>query len=126
MKYQHILIIDDDEDDQEIFMTAVKQISGTVRCTGVYDATEALKNLETKETVPDVIFPDLNMPVMNGQQFLTELKKNIELASIPVIIFSTSSHPPTIQVTKDLGATDFITKPAQYDELVNLLRPLLG
>ena len=92
----------------------------------IFDAIEALKNLEMKETVPDVIFLDLNMPVINRQRFLTEVKKNSELASIPVIIFSTSSHPPTIQVTKGLGATDFITKPAQYDELVNLLRPLLS
>jgi CheY-like chemotaxis protein len=125
MKYQHILLIDDDEEDQEIFMTAVKDISNNVTCTTFFDGTQALKKLEEKQTVPDVIFLDLNMPVMNGQQFIAEVKKNVELKNIPVIIFSTSSHSPTIHRTKDLGATDFITLHAKYNEPVKILTPQL-
>ena len=125
MRYQNILLIDDDEDDQEIFLTAIEEVSNTVNCIALSDATEALQKLITKIIIPDVIFLDLNMPIMNGQQFLIEIKKNTELKNIPIIIFSTSAHAGTVQLTKQLGAFDFITKPDKYDKLVSILASLL-
>lgn len=125
MSYQTLLLIDDDEDDQEIFVTAASAVSESVRCIAILDAREALRKLSDKEINPDVIFLDLNMPIMNGQQFLSELKKHHELRAIPVIIFSTSSSHHTIKSLKDLGASDFITKPSLYNELVEILKPLL-
>ena len=125
MPYQNLLLIDDDEEDQEIFITAANTISGNIVCTAFVDATKALEKLSSKEITPDVIFLDLNMPIMNGQQFLVEIKKRKDLQNIPVIIFSTTSQASTIQLTKDLGAHDFITKPGLYTELVTILKPLL-
>lgn len=125
MPYCNILLIDDDDDDQEIFLTAVEEVSCTVKCTAFSAATEALQKLASGAITPDVIFLDMNMPVMNGQQFLSEIKKDRSLKHIPVIIFTTSTHIPTIQLTKELGAAEFITKPARYDELVNILTPLI-
>ena len=86
---------------------------------------EALKQLRLHSISPEVIFLDLNMPVMSGQQVLIELKNDPALQNIPVIIFSTSSRPSTIQEMKDLGATNFITKPSGFKDLVNILKPLL-
>ena len=126
MFYQNILHIDDDADDQELFLTAIHQVSPDINCIALSDATEALQQLQKNELQPDVIFLDLNMPVMNGEQFLTEIKKDQALKDIPVIIFSTSSQPNTIRQTKELGATDFITKPDRYQELVKLLRAFLS
>jgi CheY-like chemotaxis protein len=126
MGYKKILLIDDDEDDQEIFLTAVEELSATVECIAMSDASQALAQLASKDLEPEVIFIDLNMPVMNGQQFLIEIKKKEELRSIPVIIFSTSSHPATIELTKEFGAHDFITKPDNFDRLVTILKPLIG
>jgi CheY-like chemotaxis protein len=125
MLYQNLLLIDDDEDDQEIFMTAASEASHRVNCIALFDAREALQKLSDRELIPDVIFLDLNMPIMNGQQFLVEIKKQHELRHIPVIIFSTSSNRNTITTMKELGATDFITKPSLYDELVNILKQML-
>ncbi|MBA3828772.1 MAG: response regulator [Taibaiella sp.] len=121
MKYRNILLIDDDEDDQEIFLSAVAQLSTSAQCMALPDATDALHKLSSKQISPDVIFLDLNMPVMNGQQFLMEIKKRNDLKNIPVIIISTSAHPQTIELTKDMGAIDFITKPPRYDELITIL-----
>ena len=125
MSYRSLLLIDDDEDDQHIFMTAATEVSGKVHCVGFQDAREALKKLTDREVSPDVIFLDLNMPIMNGEQFLTEIKKHDELKHIPVIIFSTSSNQKTIRTLEQMGATSFITKPSLYDELVDILKPLL-
>ena len=126
MQYHNVLLIDDDEDDQEIFVSAVKQVAASVVCDCFDNATKALQDLTAGILIPDVIFLDLNMPGMNGQQFLVEIKKRSDLSNIPVIIFSTSSQPNTIQLMMSLGAHDFITKPSDYDKLLNILKPLLG
>ena len=125
MSYRSVLLIDDDEDDQGIFLTAVSKVSASISCTAISDARQALTKLTAKLLIPDVIFLDLNMPLMNGQQFLFQIKKTEELKNIDVIIFSTSSNNTTIQLTKEMGATDFITKPNTFDELVTILSRLL-
>jgi len=126
MQYHNVLLIDDDEDDQEIFVSAAKQVAASVVCNCFDNARDALRNLTAGILKPDVIFLDLNMPGMNGQQFLVEIKKRTDLNHIPVIIFSTASQSNTIQSMKSLGAHDFITKPSDYDKLLNILRPLLA
>jgi len=125
MRYKNLLLIDDDEDDQELFIEAAKEISGDIKITVVPDAATALAKLVNKSVSADVIFSDLNMPRMTGQQFLLEIKKHPGLKDIPVIIFSTSSHTHTIQLVKDFGAFDFIAKPGLFNELVSTLRRLL-
>lgn len=125
MTYKNVLHIDDDEDDQEIFFSALKSINETIRYHSSVDAREALKKLLANELKADVIFLDLNMPVMTGQQFLSEIKKIEELQHIPVIVLSTSSQTATIEQTKELGAHDFITKPDKFDNLVFILKSIL-
>jgi CheY-like chemotaxis protein len=124
-RFQTIFHIDDDDDDIDFFATAVNQLSTTINCFSFTNATEALQKLIEGELIPDVIFLDLNMPVMNGQQFLSKLKGIDSLNHIPVIILSTSANTNTINQLKSGGATDFLTKPSGLKELVNLLRPHL-
>jgi CheY-like chemotaxis protein len=126
MKYHKILLIDDDHEDQEIFQTALSVVSNSIEFMSFSNAREALSKLNTNELVPDVIFLDLNMPVMSGQEFLMKIKNIDHLKQIPVIIFSTSSNPSTIAISKELGAIDFITKPNRFDELVTILKPLIN
>lgn len=125
MQYSRVLLIDDDEDDQELFLMAMKEIAASVKCTALGSAQTALRQLETRALTTDLIFLDLNMPIMTGQQFLSELKKNVELNRVPVIILSTSSSTETINETKALGARNFITKPSDFRELKNILFKVL-
>ncbi len=121
MQYSRVLLIDDDEDDQELFLMAMNEIAASVKCTAMSSARTALKQLETHVLTADLIFLDLNMPIMTGQQFLSELNKKEELNRIPVIILSTSANTETIKETKALGARRFITKPSDFKELKNIL-----
>ena len=125
MGYSSILLIDDDEDDQEIFLAAVEEISTSATCIAYNNARTALQKLENGELSVDIIFLDLNMPIMNGKQFLIAFMKNDSLKKIPVIVLSTSSQQQAIHEAKSLGATDFITKPADYVELKNILFTIL-
>lgn len=125
MQYESILLIDDDIDDQEIFNIALSEVSNSLQCTCLTSAKEALHKLNHNELTADLIFLDLNMPMMSGQEFLKEIKNIDHLKSIPVIIFSTSSNASTIADTKELGAIDFITKPNRFDLLVDILKPII-
>ena len=126
MNYRNILLIDDDIDDHEIFMAALARVSRDVKCMGFTNDRETLQKLENGAITTDVIFLDLNMPIMSGQQFLYAIKQIPGLRDIPVVILSTSSNPTTIQVTKDLGAIKFITKPDKFDGLIHILEQFLS
>ncbi len=125
MRYKKILLIDDDEDDCEIFVAAITEVSKISDYTTLNNAAIALQQLENKQLQPDLIFLDLNMPVMNGTQFLTEMKKRESLKDIPIIIFSTSSHPDIIKQSMALGAHDFITKPSDFKQIVNMFESII-
>lgn len=125
MHYQNILLIDDDEDDQEIFLTALESTRKPVRCTVLDSARKALRQIIQGEIEADLIFLDLNMPLMNGQQFLTEIKKDEQLRKIPIVILSTSSNAATAMQVKQLGACHFFTKPDRFEDLVAILNEVL-
>ena len=120
MTYNNILQIDDDSDDCELFMEALESVSAAAY-TAIYNPVEALRKLMQKEITPDVIFLDLNMPIMTGMEFLTEIKKEKELKEIPIIIFSTSQLDDIIREAKSNGAYDFISKPNNFNELKRIL-----
>lgn len=114
-------LIDDDADDQEIFSLALTEINEEFECQVANNGLEGLQQLRKFKTLPDYIFLDLNMPKMNGKEFLKEIKKNDRLKTVPVIIYTTSSSTMDMADTKALGATAFITKPFSLTELAETL-----
>jgi CheY-like chemotaxis protein len=114
--------VDDDEDDKEIFCLALQNADPSINCVVASDGREALALLKDRSLVPDFIFLDLNMPVMNGKECLKEIRKQGHLNHVPVIIFSTSSADRDKEEAKALGASAFITKPP----LVSLLAKKLS
>jgi DNA-binding NtrC family response regulator len=126
MVYRNILLVDDDVEDHEIFNAALTTASNSANCMAITNAIEAFDKLDRKELKPDVIFLDVNMPFMNGLDFLKKIKATKHLEPIHVIMFSTSANPATISAAKELGAIKFITKPRGFDDLVNVLKPLIS
>jgi CheY-like chemotaxis protein len=120
MFYKNILQIDDDSDDCELFMEALEAVSSALY-TGINNPVEALRKLAQNEIKPDVIFLDLNMPIMSGLEFLTQVKKLEIVKEIPIIIFSTLQLEDIIQETKGYGAFDCISKPNNFNELKKIL-----
>jgi CheY-like chemotaxis protein len=115
-------IVDDDSDDQELFIEAVNEVDKDIQCISASNCEEALDWLKNKKiTKPDMIFLDLNMPRLNGKQCLAELKRISDLKHIPVIIYSTSSEKRDMEETARLGAAHFLTKPNKFEELCRAL-----
>ncbi len=123
--YKSLLLVDDDVDDHEIFMAALENISSDVDLKTAENGLKALQLLRQKAVTPELIFLDINMPLMNGFQFLSELKKQDGLKDIPVIMYSTTSAPEAIEQAKQTGAIDFISKPENFSELELVLQRIL-
>ena len=118
-----ILFVDDDVEEFEIFCEALKTFNTVCKCLHVYDGQEAFDLLNNKLTIlPDYIFLDINMPVMNGMECLQKIKAEPKLRDIPVIVYSTTSNPFEMGIYRNLGAAEFIVKPSSFIKLVNILR----
>jgi CheY-like chemotaxis protein len=126
-KHRHILIVDDDSDDRELFMEALHEVDESVLCTYATNGQNALKVLKDPAfNRPDYIFLDLNMPLMDGKQCLVQLKKLPVIRKIPVIIFTTSSMIEDELEVQKLGASLFFTKPDFFGELVERVKFILS
>ena len=116
-----VMNIDDDQDDRALFCDALREIDPRIECITKPSAEEALKYLQSAEKLPALIFLDINMPAMGGKACLNELKRDSKLASIPVVILSTTVNPREIHEFKKLGA-DFLHKESNYHKYVQSIR----
>jgi|SRR5688572_20057263 CheY-like chemotaxis protein len=121
---KRVLLIDDDEDDREFFLNAVDTIDPSIACEVAWNGKVAIETLLRNDTLPDVVFLDLNMPIMGGKQFLAELRHHQGLEDLLVVVLSTSSDQATVSEVLDLGARYFITKPNKLSLLEQELRRL--
>jgi CheY-like chemotaxis protein len=119
-----ILLIDDDPDDQIFFLDAVHTIGPDLHCELVSTCNEAFRKLEMPP-LPDFIFMDLNMPMMNGFDCLVYLKNQNDFKDIPVVIFTTSKNMNDITRTRQLGAKWFMTKPDDFNLLCEKLNKII-
>ncbi len=116
------LLIDDDHDDSEMFQLAIERTHIPIDCITANSAIQALKLLkDDEEIIPDFIFVDLNMPLMNGKECIQELKKMSKLDKSVLIVYSTSSNKQEIKEMLDMGASQFITKPSDIAQLEKAL-----
>ena len=123
MNYTSLLLVDDDADDRLLFGEALREIKSLVSYEAAADGVDALKRLNNAS--PELIFLDLNMPIMHGFECLRRIKENIRLKTIPVIIFTTSSSPLDIHMAKQLGAAAYLCKPMHFNHLCDKLKSIL-
>jgi CheY-like chemotaxis protein len=120
------MLVDDDEDDQMIFANVINEIDTNINCRCFANALNSLKTLHTDNNdKPDCIFLDLNLPLMHGFEFLEIIKTSKELNDIPVIIYSTSSREADKIKAKELGASNFLSKPSSFTDLKDKVTNLL-
>jgi len=121
-----VLIIDDDRDDQELLEEALHEINVAIVCYKAGNGQEGMKLLLSGNIpMPEIIFVDLNMPRVNGRQFLHQIKDNKILQNIPVIVYSTSYDEHESNDLISAGAAHFLKKPTNYEELKTKLEPVI-
>lgn len=123
----HILIIDDDKDDIA-FMKELIPNSSDVSISEAHEGQEALELVlgDRLGSNPDLIILDINMPIMNGFEFLKEKAKLQAIKNIPVIILSSSKSQKDIDQSYELGANCFIIKPSGLREFQKLINSIIS
>jgi len=121
-----LLIVDDDEDDRQLFIESAKEVDENIKCIAAGDGMEALEILQNKENkLPDYIFLDVRMPRFNGKKCLEEIRKDARLNQIPVIIYTTSREVEDSVELKKMGASHFISKPVNPEEIYYLISSVI-
>ena len=123
---QYIFIVDGNEDNHFLFQEVVSELPYLVHLSIARSADEALRTLNEWTELPDLLLLDLDMPVKNGLECLQEIKANKKLASLPVIIFSSSSYPGAINQLYEAGAHLYIHKSDDRSHFKKLIHHVLS
>lgn len=114
-----ILLVEDDTVDQMTVKRALRELNVTNRLILANNGEEALLYLNNhKYPKPAVILTDLNMPKMNGVEFLEILKNDEDLKHIPAIVLSGSSEDENRINSFNLGVAAYIVKPVDYNKII--------
>lgn len=118
MKKHAILLIEDDELDIISVERSLKKLESEYELYTAYNGIEALTILKNPDNplLPDVVLLDLNMPKMNGIEFLKVIREDKDLKSLKVFVMTTSSESADRSLAEELGISGYIIKPLNYTD----------
>ncbi len=120
-----ILLVEDDKVDTMTVIRALKEIHVTNRLVHVENGEEAISYLRDPESEkPCIILLDLNMPIMNGIEFLHVVKHDDYLRRIPVVVLTTSEEQQDKVNSFNMGVAGYMTKPVDYRQFVEVMRSI--
>lgn len=123
-----IFYVDDDSDNLEIFSDAMKDarekhfLNYNVKLYSFGD--KLLDDLREIKPAHALVFLDINMPIKNGFDILVEIRNDTELKHLPVIMYSTTDDPNSINTAIDLGANLYVVKPLLHREVTEILKKI--
>lgn len=127
-----VLLVEDELADAHLVRTAIRESRVLCSLHHVLDGLDAFAFLGREEErykhmpQPDLILLDLNMPRMNGREFLAAIKADARWASIPVVVLTTSEVERDVEAAYKLGASGFITKPVDIEQFIAVMSQVLG
>jgi CheY-like chemotaxis protein len=117
---KNILLVEDDELDVISVQRSLREIDMNIQLHTAYNGEEALSWLRGENgndgLIPDIIILDLNMPKMNGLEFLQEIRKDSKFSSIKVFVMTTSNDENDRAISEKLGISGYIIKPLNFNE----------
>lgn len=125
-KRLNILLIEDDMIEIMKLNRTISTLNLNHNIIEANNGEDALKILEKKDNLPDIILLDLNMPKINGIEFLSILKKDNLLKYIPTIILTTSNNQKDLLECYKIGVAGYVIKPLKYEDYVSKIEKLLS
>lgn len=120
-----LLLVEDDRVDVMTIKRALKEIKVSNPVLHMENGEEAIAYLrDPHNEKPCIILLDLNMPVMNGIEFLQIVKSDEELKRFPVIVLTTSEEQQDKLNSFNLGVAGYMAKPVDYQQFVNVMRSI--
>ena len=117
-----LLLIDNDPDEFDFLISASEKVPGIFNCSYAISAEEALAMLH--ESKPDYILVDMNMPEVDGLEFIAKLKQEPFVATVPTFLYTTCYDDLLRREALKRGADGYLTKPALPEVLAELLKVL--
>lgn len=121
----NILLIEDDAIEVMKFNRVLSTMDLKHKIIEANNGEEALTILKVKEIIPDIIILDLNMPKINGIEFLEILKADTHLKYIPSIILTTSNNRKDVLECYKIGIAGYLLKPLKYEDYIDRIKRLL-
>jgi CheY-like chemotaxis protein len=106
-----ILLVEDDIDDVDLLKDALNDNNVHYKMKVIMEGDKVYNYLKESVKLPGIIVMDLNLPKTDGKEILQELKSNLPLIDIPIIVLTTSSSRDDIDYCNRMGIRKFITKP---------------
>ncbi|WP_298155935.1 response regulator [Flavobacterium sp.] len=125
-KSLNILLIEDDAIEVMKFHRVLATLKMNHKIIEANNGEEALVILKEREIIPDIIILDLNMPKINGIEFLQILKADDYLKYIPAIILTTSSNHREVMECYRIGIAGYVLKPLKYEDYVDRIQRMLS
>ena len=127
MKNGPIILVEDDMDDQEIIIDALKTLGLQNEIKTFDTGQKALDFLKNMEKQPFMIISDVNLPVMNGLQLKSEIQNNeyLRSKSIPFIFLTTSGDKKAVEEAYELQVQGFFVKEITYEGINKQLRGII-
>ena len=142
-----VLLVDDNPDDRELALMAIRRLPRRLEVLEAADGLEAFEVLRPRLAstgpeaagggaggagaggagggpLPALILLDVNMPRLDGKQFLRRLRADERLSRVPVVMFTTSTAPWDVDESYDAGCNVYLVKPFAAEELVRMLGDL--
>jgi CheY-like chemotaxis protein len=122
-KFKHVLLVDDDYVSNFIADHLLSKLNVCDSVSFCRNGDEALKFLKETDDFPELIFLDINMPVMDGFEFIETFKDlNLDKNKTRIVIYTASFTPRDVEMLKGIGFNDFIVKPLTEEKLIQLLK----
>lgn len=121
-----ILFIEDDAIECMKMKRTVSKSGVTHQIVEAKNGEEALEYLQSANPLPDIVLLDLNMPKMNGVEFLEILKRDDRLRFLPTIILTTSQNRNDLLSCYKLGVAGYLIKPLKYEDYEDKINKLLA
>lgn len=116
-KNLHVLIAEDDPDDADIILESFKKHEAFKTVSLARNGEELMNYLEkNKDSLPDMILTDINMPIMNGVEALSKIFYDSQFCKIPVFIYSSTVNPVYEEKCRALGARGYLIKPFSLEK----------
>lgn len=122
---QTILLVEDDQDDVDMFQEALMEISPNSNLLLAENGIAGIETLKSVVSIPDFIFLDINMPFMNGLEFLKIIKEHQTFFTIPAFMLTTSNENDVKEKALESGAAGFFSKPSRYEDLKEILSSVI-
>jgi CheY-like chemotaxis protein len=124
-----VLMVEDNPADVELARESFQHPAVCEGLRSVPDGDQALAYLRRlppfeDASRPDLVLLDLNLPRRDGHELLAEIKRDPDLRSIPVVVFSSSESDADVRRTYDLGANCFVTKPTDLGTFIDRIRAI--